>query len=56
MEADVVVNFINFYTFIDEENEDIDSILKELNDAGIEPEKLDTWLEELMRFINSDKL
>ena len=50
MKADVVVNFINFYTSVEEEQEDDEEILRELRDAGLKPEEIDAWVEGLVRF------
>ena len=46
MEADVVVNFINFFTDIEEE--DIAQVLDELHNAGLNPESIEIMICNLL--------
>ncbi|MBK9099390.1 MAG: hypothetical protein IPM14_14995 [bacterium] len=46
MEADMVVNFLNFY--IDVEEEDLSSVLEELQSAGIERNAVDQMFVRLL--------
>ena len=55
MEADVVVNFINFYTYVEEEDDE--EILRALNCAELHQLEIDLMIEEIFKSLaDSDNL
>ena len=49
MEAGVVVNFLNFFTDIEEE--EINFVLDELQTAGLSPQSIDLMFDEILQTV-----